>query len=127
MAKLNEIYKCEVCGNVVEVLHSGSGELVCCGKPMVLLKENFEGEYFEKHSPVLEKNDEGVIVRVGNVLHPMEESHYIEWVEILTDNGVGRKYLFPGQEPIVRFRVKSEIKKVRMYCNIHGLWVSEGF
>ncbi len=125
MTEKFQIYKCEVCGNIVEVLHEGAGELVCCGQSMKLLEEQSEGEYAEKHAPVIEKNDEGVIIKVGSVPHPMEEEHYIEWIEIFTEKGRSKKFLKPGEKPEVVFPVKAENIKTRMYCNVHGLWSSE--
>jgi superoxide reductase len=122
MTELKQIYKCEVCGNIVETIHTGVGKLVCCEKPMILQEEQSEGEYAEKHSPVIAKNEEGINVRVGNIEHPMEEDHYIEWIEIATENAYSRKFLKPGMKPEVNFPVKKEIKKARMYCNLHGLW-----
>lgn len=125
MTKQKEIYKCEVCGNIVEVLHEGAGQLVCCGQPMKLIEEQFEGEYAEKHAPVIEKNEEGVLVKVGAIEHPMEPEHYIEWVEISTEKGSSKKFLKPGEKPEAVFPVKAENIKARMYCNIHGLWKSK--
>jgi superoxide reductase len=125
MTKLKEVYKCEICGNIVEVLHEGIGELVCCGQPMKLLQEKTADEGKEKHVPVIEKNEEGVTIKVGSVPHPMEEKHYIEWIEIITDKGSSRKYLKPGEKPEKSFPVKAENIKARIYCNIHGLWGSE--
>ncbi len=122
MTKLKEIYKCEICGNIIGVIHEGKGELVCCNQPMKLLVEQSEGEYAEKHAPVIEKNKEGVKIKVGNIEHPMESDHYIEWVEISTDRGFSKKFLKPGQKPEEKFPVKEKIKKARMYCNVHGLW-----
>ena len=119
-----QIYKCEICGNIVEVLHEGAGELVCCGQPMKLQQENSEGEYAEKHAPVIERNDGGVLVKIGAVEHPMEEEHYIEWIEIFTEKGRSKKFLKPGEKPEVVFPVKAENIKARMYCNVHGLWTS---
>ena len=115
MTELRQIYKCNICGNIVEILHSGDGKLVCCGKPMDLLKDQSELEYAEKHAPVIQVN----IVKIGSVPHPMEEKHYIEWIEA---DGC-RKFLKPGQRPEAEFSNKN-IKKARMYCNIHGLWTS---
>lgn len=126
MTNLKEIYKCEICGNIVEVIHTGVGKLVCCGKEMILQKEQDKGQYAEKHSPVIEINPEGVLVKIGKIAHPMEENHYIEWVEISTDKGYSRKWLKPGEKPESYFPIKSEIKKARMYCNIHGLWTTKG-
>lgn len=128
MTKQNQIYKCEICGNITEVLHAGAGELVCCGEAMVLQSEKIADDTgLEKHLPVVEKlqdNSSGNIkVKVGKVIHPMEENHYIEWIEIMTINGeVFRKFLKPEDNPLVEFQIKSEIKMVRSYCNVHGLW-----
>lgn len=119
-----QIYKCDVCGNIVEVLHSGSGELVCCGQPMELKKENTTDAAQEKHVPVIEKNEQGVIVKVGEVPHPMTDEHYIEWIEISTDKGCAKKFLKPGEEPSAKFPVKKDVK-AREYCNLHGLWKKE--
>ena len=124
MTELRQIYKCNVCGNIVEVLHAGVGELVCCGQPMELLKEKTEEIGLEKHVPVLEKTEKGIKVKIGSVPHPMEEKHYIEWVEIITDGGVYRKFLKPGDKPEAEFEIKAEKIKAREYCNIHGLWKS---
>ncbi len=122
MTKKLEVYKCEICGNIVEVIGEGAGTLVCCGKPMTLQKEKNKDEGNEKHVPVIIKNDEGIEIKVGNIPHPMEEKHYIEWIEIETEKGNSRKYLKAGDEPKTFFPVKAKIKKVRIYCNIHGLW-----
>lgn len=122
MTQLNEIYKCEICGNIVEVLHTGAGELVCCGQPMTLLNEKTEDEGQEKHVPVVEKIDNGIKVKVGSIPHPMEDSHYIEFVEILVDGKVYRKYLNPGDTPEAEFDVSGENITARQYCNVHGLW-----
>lgn len=124
MVNKKEIYKCEICGNVVEVLSSGNGTLVCCGEDMKLLKEEAMDGALEKHVPVIEKNERGVVVNVGEVSHPMEDKHFIEWVEISTDKGVSKKFLKPGEKPIVKFPVKKDVS-VRAYCNLHGLWKSK--
>jgi len=118
----NEIYKCNICGNIVEVLNVGGGELVCCGQPMELLKEKTEDEGLEKHVPVIEKTDRGIKVKVGSIPHPMEKKHYIQWIEIIVDDGIYRKFLKPGDEPEAEFKVKAEKIEAREYCNIHGLW-----
>ena len=118
----NEIYKCNICGNIVEVLNVGGGELVCCGQPMELLKERTEDEGLEKHVPVIEKTDRGIKVKVGSIPHPMEKKHYIQWIEIIVDDGIYRKFLKPGDEPEAEFKVKAEKIEAREYCNIHGLW-----
>lgn len=127
MTKQFQIYKCEICGNIVEVMHSGKGELVCCGKPMILQKENSKGEYGEKHAPVIKKNPKGVEINIGKVNHPMEKDHYIEWIEISTKNGESKKFLNPKKDKIanVKFPVKNKKIKARMYCNKHGLWVKK--
>jgi superoxide reductase len=124
MTKLNQVYKCNVCGNIVEVVHAGAGELVCCGQPMVLLKENTVDASKEKHVPVIEKIEGGVRIKVGSVEHPMEEKHYIEWIELLADNRVYRRYLKPGEKPEVVFQVEADEVAAREYCNLHGLWKS---
>jgi superoxide reductase len=122
MAKKLEIYKCEVCGNIVEVVHGGDGELVCCGKPMVLMTENTMDAAKEKHVPVIEKIDGGYKVRVGSVAHPMEEKHYIEWIELIADGKAYRQFLEPGQAPEAVFKIAAASVTAREYCNIHGLW-----
>ena len=122
MAKQLEIYKCDVCGNVVEVIHEGKGGLVCCGQPMKLFKENSVDAAKEKHVPVVEKTADGFKVKVGGVAHPMEEKHYIEWVEIIADGKAYRQFLNPGETPEATFDVKTDQVTAREYCNIHGLW-----
>ena len=122
MTELNQIYKCNVCGNLVEVAHSGVGELVCCGAPMELKTEKSEDVGNEKHKPVVERISSGVIVRVGEVNHPMESEHYIEWIEVITEHRTYRKFLSPGDEPTAEFLLEAENITVRAYCNVHGLW-----
>jgi superoxide reductase len=122
MAAKLEIYKCMVCGNIVEVLHGGEGELVCCGQPMTKLAAKTADEGKEKHVPVIEKTATGVKVKVGSVAHPMEENHFIEWVEILADGKVYRQFLDPGQAPEAVFAVQAEDVTAREHCNKHGLW-----
>jgi len=122
MTKINEVYKCNICGNIVEVVHSGVGELVCCGAPMQLKEENVEEAATEKHIPVVEATENGVKVTVGEVLHPMTEEHHIEWIEIIADGRVYRKNLKAGDEPVAEFCVKAEEMTARAYCNLHGLW-----
>jgi superoxide reductase len=124
MAKKLEIYKCMVCGNVVEVLHGGDGELVCCGQPMENLAEKTADQGKEKHVPVIEKISGGYKVKVGSVPHPMEEKHYIEWIEILADGVAYRKFLNPGDAPEAVFNLKANTVTAREHCNIHGLWRS---
>lgn len=122
MAEKLEVYKCNVCGNVVEVLHGGQGELVCCGQPMARLVENTVDAAKEKHVPVVEKVDAGVKVKVGEVAHPMEEKHFIEWVEVIADGKAYRQFLNPGETPEATFNVEAEQVTAREYCNLHGLW-----
>jgi superoxide reductase len=122
MAEKLEIYKCSVCGNIVEVLHGGGGELVCCGQPMALVKENTVDAAKEKHVPVIEKVAGGIKVKVGSVAHPMEEKHFIEWIELIADGKAYRQFLKPGQAPEATFNVTAATLTVREYCNLHGLW-----
>ena len=122
MTILKQIYKCEVCGNMVEVVHQSGGQLVCCGKPMTLLNENTVDASKEKHVPVVEKVEGGVLVKVGSVEHPMEEKHYIEWIEIHAGNKIYRKHLNPGDKPEALFKIDEEVDYAREYCNLHGLW-----
>lgn len=122
MTERLQVYKCEVCGNIVEVLHEGEGELVCCKQPMKLLVENTVDAAKEKHVPVVEKTAEGIKVKVGSVAHPMEEKHYIEWIEIIADGKAYRQFLKPGDTPEATFNIAAEQVTVREYCNLHGLW-----
>lgn len=122
MAEIMQVYKCDVCGNIVEVLHGGEGELVCCGEPMKLMKENTVDAAKEKHVPVIEKTADGWRVTVGAVAHPMEEKHYIEWIELIADGIVYRAVLKPGDKPEAEFKVKAVKVSAREYCNLHGLW-----
>ena len=134
---IHEIYKCSVCGNVVEVLTVGGGELVCCGKPMDLLEEKTSADeqgVAEKHVPVIEElpanvcqGKDGVIIKIGATEHPMEENHYIEWIEVITKNGACRTYLKPNDNPeIEACKCAFEEKlTIRTYCNVHGLWKTE--
>lgn len=126
MTKNNEIYKCELCGNIVEVKHSGAGELVCCGKPMIHKEENTVDAAIEKHVPIVEINGDIVKVTVGEIAHPMEESHFIEWIEILKNEKIiAVAKLNPGDKPIATFCIKNNHGIVaREYCNLHGLWKS---
>ncbi len=122
MAERLEVYKCEVCGNIVEVLHGGDGELVCCGQPMKRFVENTVDAAKEKHVPVVEKIEGGIKVKVGDVAHPMEEKHYIEWLEIIADGKAYRQFLNPGEAPEATFNVEAGQFTAREYCNLHGLW-----
>ena len=122
--KRGQIYRCSICGNVVEVLHVGGGTLVCCGQPMELLEEKTEEEGQEKHVPVVEKIEGGFKVKVGSVPHPMEENHFIEWIELVVDGKSYRQFLAPGQEPEAVFWIEGNKVLAREYCTIHGFWKS---
>jgi superoxide reductase len=125
MAQTLQVYKCLACGNIVEVLHGGDGELICCGKPMKLFVENTVDAAKEKHVPVIEKIDGGFKVKVGAVPHPMEEKHYIEWIELLADGQVYRQFLKPGAPAEAVFKIAAAKVAAREYCNLHGLWKGE--
>ncbi len=126
MTKRFEIYKCEVCGNIVEVLHAGEGALVCCGQEMALMEEKTADKTVEKHVPVIEEVEDGTVVKVGSVPHPMLEEHYIEWIQMISPDGVHapRHFLKPGEAPETKFKMKMAGAKAREYCNVHGLWKS---
>lgn len=126
MTQRNEIYKCKVCGNMVEVVHAGQGELVCCGQPMEKQVAGTTDAATEKHVPVIEKVEGGYKVTVGSVAHPMLDAHYIEWIELVTSCGrVQRKYLKPGDAPQATFKCDADKVTAREYCNLHGLWEKE--
>jgi superoxide reductase len=122
VAKQIQIYKCNICGNIVEVLHGGDGELVCCNEPMELLNERTADTGKEKHVPVIEKTDGGYKVKVGGVPHPMEEKHYIEWIELLADGKAYRQFLKPGAAPEAMFQMQASSVSAREHCSVHGLW-----
>ncbi|MBW2218138.1 MAG: desulfoferrodoxin [Deltaproteobacteria bacterium] len=122
MAEKLQIYKCEKCGNIVEVLFGGKGELVCCGQPMKLFVENTVDAANEKHVPVIEKTADGFKVRVGEVAHPMDENHYIQWVELLADGKAYLQFLNPGETPEATFQIDADQVTAREYCSLHGLW-----
>lgn len=130
MTQKKQIYKCNVCGNIIEVLHNGAGELVCCEQSMNLMVNKDKDEGMEKHLPVIEElpanvchGRDGFKIKVGETEHPSENNHYIEWIEINTlDGKSGKKFLNPGDEPIVDFYTRIEVTAIRAYCNIHGLW-----
>jgi superoxide reductase len=124
MTKLLQVYKCNKCGNIVEVIFEGIGQLVCCNEPMELLKENSVDASLEKHVPVFEQDGENLIVKIGSIPHPMEEKHYIEWIEVIDYAGkIYRQFLKPGDKPEATFCIKNYEKLIiREYCNIHGLW-----
>ena len=120
-----QVYKCDKCGNIVEVLHGGAGDLVCCGENMKLIEAGTVDAAKEKHVPVIEKTANGYKVSVGSVPHPMEEKHYIEWIELIADGKAYRQFLKPGQDPVAEFCLEAKAVTAREYCNIHGLWKAE--
>ena len=122
MSKLLEIYKCEICGNIVELVHEGRGELVCCGAPMKPVVENTVDAAREKHVPVIEKTATGITVKVGSVAHPMEEKHWIQWIELVADGISYTRFLKPGKAPEAEFCVSASTVSAREYCNLHGHW-----
>lgn len=122
MTERLQIYKCEVCGNIVEMLHEGVGEMICCGQPMKRYIENTVDAAKEKHVPVVEKTGDGFKVKVGSVAHPMEQEHYIEWIQVVTGGKTYRQFLKPGDIPEATFCIDAEQVTAREYCNIHGLW-----
>jgi len=124
MTEQKQIYKCPICGNIVEVLHAGAGQLVCCGQPMVLQEAKTKDQGQEKHLPVVEETAEAIKVKVGSIEHPMEQAHYIEWIEMVTADGRSvKKFLNPGDKPEVMFWNKFGFESIRAYCNVHGLWI----
>ncbi len=122
MTEKLQVYKCEVCGNIVEVLHTGAGTLVCCNQPMTLLKEGETDAATEKHVPVIEKVEGGFKVTVGEVNHPMEDKHYIEWIEAIAGEKAYRQFLKPGDKPEAVFKIDAAEITAREFCNLHGLW-----
>ena len=125
MTNQKEIYKCELCGNIVEVLYKGTGTLVCCGQPMTLLRENIVDASKEKHVPVIEKTTKGFKIKIGSVEHPMIPEHYIEWIELIADGISYKKFLKPGDEPEAEFCINAKHVVAREHCNLHGLWSSK--
>lgn len=124
MAKKLEVYKCDICGNIVEVIHTGQGALVCCGQNMTQQVENTVDAAQEKHVPVIDKVEGGYKVSVGSVSHPMEEKHYIEWIELIAGGTAYRQFLCPSEPPEAVFKVEATEVSAREYCNLHGLWKS---
>ena len=134
MTQQHQIYKCQTCGNIIEILHQGAGDLICCGEPIILQQENtvdaskeksaFTKVTADKHVPVIENAENKTLVKVGSAPHPMEAKHYIEWIEIKVDNRAGKKFLKPGDKPEAKFCAKSNNALARAYCNLHGLWRS---
>ena len=125
MTKQHEIYRCAICGNIVEVTNAAAGQLVCCGQPMKLLEGNTSDGALEKHVPVVEKIEGGYKVSVGSVAHPMLPEHYIQWIELVTPTRILRKHLQPGEEPVAVFMTDEQMVVAREYCNLHGLWKAE--
>ena len=125
MTQQKQVYRCTLCGNIVEVMHPAGGTLSCCGQPMELLTENTRDAALEKHVPVIEKIEGGYKVKVGSVEHPMMPEHYIEWIELITRAGVMRQYLQPGDKPVAVFMTDAKEVVAREYCNLHGHWKSE--
>ena len=122
MIEKMQVYKCEVCGNIVEVLHVGGGTLVCCGQPMKLQDEKTADSATEKHVPVIEKVENGYKITVGSTQHPMLDAHFIEWIELIADSKSYRKFLKPGDAPEAIFITEAADVSAREYCNVHGLW-----
>lgn len=125
MTKRNEIYKCDKCGSIVEVLNGSMEEATCCGTSMTRLNENTTDAATEKHVPVIEKIEGGYRISVGEVEHPMTEGHYIQWIELITPTEVFRKYLTPSDKPVAEFKTDATEVRAREYCNLHGLWKAE--
>lgn len=122
MPKRLEIYKCQHCGNIIEVMVGGGANIVCCGEEMQIQAENTVDAAKEKHVPVIERGNGTITVKVGSVAHPMEEKHYIQWIELIADGTVYRQFLQPGQAPEATFCVTAENVMAREYCNLHGQW-----
>ena len=129
MTKKLELYKCNICGNIVEVVIEGAGELVCCGQPMKKMQEQTTQDETlqEKHVPILKTLDDGVEIRVGSIPHPMMEEHYIQFIEAYSEDKkyVKRKYLSPNEEPVLKLKCNCSDTIARELCNIHGLWISD--
>jgi len=125
MTKLFEVYKCDLCGNMTKVVHASTGTMVCCGQPMTLQVEKTADAGKEKHVPVVEKSVKGIIVKVGSIPHPMEEKHYIEWVEVRSGENVFIRGFKPGEKPEAEFCISDVNVKAREYCSVHGLWTNK--
>ncbi|MGL4942216.1 MAG: desulfoferrodoxin [Thermoguttaceae bacterium] len=124
MTKLSEVYVCELCGNTVEVIATGGGDLVCCSQEMTLQKENTTDASKEKHVPVVQKSGNTVTVNVGSAPHPMDANHHIAWIELIEGSTITRCVLKPGDAPTATFTTNGSAFKVRAFCNLHGLWTS---
>jgi len=125
MSEQFQIFKCNICGNITEILHPGSSSIVCCGEQMQILEEQTADSSTEKHVPVIEKTSDGYKIIVGSTIHPMEEKHYIEWIEIIADGISYTKFLKPGDEPVAEFKTDAKSIIAREYCNVHSLWKNE--
>lgn len=125
MTKVKEVYRCAICGNIVEIMHMAGGTLTCCGQPMELLSENTVDAAKEKHVPVVEAIEGGYKVKVGSVEHPMQDNHYIEWIELVEENKIQRVHLKPGGKPEAVFYTDCKNVYAREYCNLHGHWSSK--
>ncbi len=124
MTKRDQIFKCTACGNIVEIVGSGAGTMVCCGQTMKSMKENNNDASVEKHVPVVTVNSK-TLIKVGEIEHPMEETHFIEWIELIVDDRVDKQFLHPGEKPETEFNITPKKYVARAYCNVHGLWKSE--
>ncbi len=124
MTEQKQIWKCSVCGNIVEVLHEGAGELVCCDEPMNLQQENTVDAAKEKHVPVIERIAQGLKIKVGSVPHPSTPEHHIEWIELIADGKAYRQFLNPSDTPEATFEINTRHVTARVYCNLHGLWTA---
>lgn len=122
MTEQLQVYKCEICGNIIEILHHGAPSLVCCGQPMQHFAENSVDAAREKHVPVIEKIAGGFKVTVGSTAHPMEDKHYIEWIQVIADGKAYRHFLKPGEAPQATFMIDAAQITAREFCNLHGLW-----
>ncbi len=122
MTQLKQIYKCNICGNIVEVVQEGAGQLVCCGQPMIWQQENTVDAAYEKHIPVVEKTEKGIRVKVGSQPHPMSQEHFIEWIEIIANEKISRKFLGVNSVPEAEFETEDKNVIARAFCNLHGLW-----
>ncbi len=122
MIKRFDVFRCEVCGNIVELVYAGGGQLVCCEKPMIQMEEKTRDDGKEKHVPVIVKTQTGVKVKVGGVPHPMEEKHFILCIELIVDGRICRKFLAPGDAPEAEFEISGDNLIAREYCTVHGLW-----
>ena len=125
MTKVKEVYRCAICGNIVEIMHMAGGTLTCCGQPMELLSENTVDAAKEKHVPVVEAIEGGYKVKVGSVEHPMQDNHYIEWIELVEENKIQRVHLKPGDKSEAVFYTDCKNVYAREYCNLHGHWSSK--